>query len=91
MVKAEQFLWHVQTAVLSNQLLLARQIETRESKDFISLDHVHRVAARALWAASQIPEEVSASEAARDFCSLAFDNLWKEGDIRPEWLLGMPL
>ncbi|WP_321290877.1 hypothetical protein [Alcaligenes phenolicus] len=90
MTKAEQFLWCVQTALLSNQMGLSRQFETQKINEFLGLRHVHSVTRRALWAASEIPEEMSPSTAAEEFCGHAFDNLWSEGKDCPEWLKGMP-
>lgn len=90
MTKAEQFLWCVQTALLNNQLMLSRQVETNRIKEFLDIKHVHLVTTRAIWAAQIIPESVSASEAAEQFCEIAFDNLWHEGKNRVEWLAGMP-
>ena len=90
MTKAQQFLWCVQTALLNNQLLIARQIETKQTVEFGSMRHIHSVAERAIWAAAQIPESLSAVDASRQFCEYAFDNLWSEGKERPAWLEGMP-
>ena len=90
MTKAEQFLWCVQTALLNNQLMLSRQVETNKTKEFLDIRHVHLVTSRAIWAAQFIPESISASKAAAQFCEIAFDNLWHEEKGRAEWLEGMP-
>ncbi|MGE8451420.1 MAG: hypothetical protein ACN6OP_12525 [Pseudomonadales bacterium] len=90
MTKAEQFLWCVQTAFLNNQLLVARRMETIETAQFGAIGHVHSVTARAIWAASHIPDSLSADQASREFCGFAFDNLWKEGMSCPDWLVGIP-
>lgn len=90
MTKAEQFLWCVQTALLSNQLKLSRSFETKQTNEFLGLRHVHNVNRRALWAATEIPEAMSPADAAVEFCEQAFDNLWTEDKACPEWLKGMP-
>lgn len=90
MTKVEQFLWCVQTAFLNNQLLVARGMETVETAEFGGIRHVHSVTARAIWAASKIPNSLSADQASREFCDFAFDNLWKEGKSCPDWLVGIP-
>ena len=90
MTKAEQFLWCAQTALLNNQLMLSRQVETNKTKEFLEIRHVHVLTTRAIWAAQIIPESMSASEAAAQFCEIAFDNLWHEDKSRVEWLAGMP-
>lgn len=91
MTKSEQFLWCVQTALLNNQLQLSRQMETKVLSKHLGIEHIHLVTARALWAASMLPESLSASEASLEFCKYAFDNLWEEGQSRPEWLVGIPV
>ncbi|WP_041937501.1 hypothetical protein [Bordetella avium] len=91
MTKAEQFLWCVQTAFLNNQLLIGREFETPKTAEYLGINHVHLVTERAIWAAQHIPEGMSASQAAKEFCSFAFDNLWKDGISGPDWLRGIPL
>ncbi len=90
MTKAEQFLWCVQTALLSNQIGLSRQFETTRTNEFLGMRHVHNVSRRALWAATEIPDSMPAADAAVEFCEHAFDNLWSDGEDCPEWLKGMP-
>jgi len=76
MTKQEQFLWVVQTMCLANAINLASRPERAEeyrteisaSGSFITMDEAVR-------ASERIPDDLTASEAANEFCSFMFRNL----------------
>jgi hypothetical protein len=76
MTKQEQFLWIVQTMVLANAINLTSvpgradeyRTEISASGVFITMDEAVR-------ASGMIPDSLSATEAANEFCSFMLKNL----------------
>lgn len=85
MTKAEQFLWCVQTAILSNQIALSREFETRDVAGQLSFNALDRQLALAVAAAACIPEDMTVREAVRDFCLLHIERLWSSDYKASEW------
>ncbi|MFF7060743.1 hypothetical protein ACFY89_29040 [Achromobacter spanius] len=86
MTKAEQFLWRVQTAILSNQLALSREFETRDVAGQLSFNQLDRQMALALAAAAYIPANVSVRDAVRDFCLVHIERLWSSDYKAADWM-----
>ncbi|MDX3877064.1 MAG: hypothetical protein QHC81_01130 [Achromobacter sp.] len=86
MTKAEQFLWCVQTAILSNQVALSRELETRDVAGQLSFNALDRQLALALAAAACIPADVSVREAVRDFCLVHIERLWSSDYKAADWV-----
>lgn len=84
MTKAEQFLWCVQTAILSNQVALSRELETRDVAGQLSFNALDRQLA--LAAAACIPADVSVREAVRDFCLVHIERLWSSDYKAADWV-----
>jgi len=90
MTKAEQFLWCVQTAILSNQVALARQFETRDVTGQQSFTALDRTMALALIAAATIPEEMAVRDAVSDFCRLHIERWWYSDYEASDWARSLP-
>jgi hypothetical protein len=76
MTKAEQFLWIVQTTTLANAINLASVPEKAEEyRHVISASGVMGIAEDALKASQLIPEQMTAFEAADEFCTFMLSNL----------------
>lgn len=90
MTKAEQFLWCIQTAILSNQIALSREFETREVTGQLSFNVLDRTMALALIAVATIPEEMPVRDAVRDFCRLHIERLWDSDYKASEWARSLP-
>lgn len=86
MTKAEQFLWCVQTAILSNQAALAREFETRDVAGQLSFKELDRQMALALAAAACIPPDVAVRDAVRDFCRAHIERLWSSDYQAADWV-----
>ena len=86
MTKQEQFLFIVQTAILANGITLSSQSKTREKyqKEF-SASGVLGMLDDAIYASSRIPRNMSAYDAAYEFCNFVFENLQTERAEAPEW------
>ncbi len=87
MTKQEQFLYVVQTLVLTNAIKLA----TGSPSDKKRLDYydVVNTMTVALSASERIPDDLSAGDAADEFCGNMLDNLRVGQDketLNPEWL-----
>ncbi|MDF3849437.1 hypothetical protein [Achromobacter denitrificans] len=90
MTKAEQFLWCVQTAILSNQIALHRQFETRDIAGQQAFSALDRTMALALIAAATIPEEMTVRDAVRDFCRLHIERWWYSDYEASDWARSLP-
>lgn len=76
MTKQEQFLWIVQTSILANAIHLSTDENlAREYLHVRSSTGVRFTMADAVEAAEKIPTDMSASEAADDFCIYMFENV----------------
>jgi hypothetical protein len=79
MTKQEQFLWVVQTMCLANAINLASNPERAdEYRTEISASGVFIRADEAIRASERIPDDLSPTEAAHEFCSFMFKNLRDE-------------
>lgn len=92
MTKQEQFLYIVQMTTLANNINLSTQKKETIAKyqHVISATGVFHVAQEALRVSEQIPEEISASEAANDFVTYFLDNQkdMEETNLKcPSWCL----
>ena len=84
--KQEQFLWLVQTIILSNAMgLRSGPEELRTFQDATTVVGLSHAAAEALLASERIPFELTASEAAIEFCSFVLENLRPAGSRCPRW------
>jgi hypothetical protein len=82
MNKQEQFLWIVQTTILANAVNMASTPEFAERyRHVISATGTGIVAEDAVRASGLIPEEMSATAAAKEFCTYMLTNL-KEAEER---------
>lgn len=93
MPKRGQFLLIVQTAVLANGVSLASQPELAETyRDEYSAVGVLDLMAEAVAAGERIPDEMSAAEAATEFCRYRLHHLRDAGEaagttaLFPHWL-----
>jgi hypothetical protein len=69
MTKPEAFLWFVQTAVITNAVQVGTgQPVSDLARVGTSVTAVLAVLEEALWASERIPDELSAFEAAHEFC-----------------------
>lgn len=74
--KAQQFLWTVQTVLLTNSVNLATHPEsTHFYRACFSATGIQIVADEALRASQLIPASLSVSEAASQFCTYMLSNL----------------
>lgn len=89
MTKQEQFLWAVQTTLLANSINLTTQPEIIDGKrHIISAAGMSNSVRAALAASERIPENLSAFEAAMEFCGWMMEN-WREKDaVMPDWFYG---
>lgn len=86
MTKQEQFLWVVQTMVLTNAVNLASTPESVEKyRSSISVTGSIVAAGEALRASELIPHDKSAVEAAHEFCCHTLPNLREKGARVPSW------
>lgn len=89
MTKQEQFLFIVQTAILANGINLSSTGESSEKyRHEFSASSVLGMLDDAIHASDNIPDNMSAYEAAREFCSFIFENLGEGGkaaDNPPAW------
>lgn len=80
MTKAEEFLWVVQTIILTNGINLATDPETNvRYRHVFSAIGVGGILNDALWAKDRIPDEMSAFDAAMEFTDLMLCNI-READ-----------
>ncbi len=93
MTKQDQFLFVVQTAILANGINLAAGADSDEKyRDVISATGVLGTLDEAIHASDRIPDNISAYDAAHQFCNFIFANLREanESDGKnldvPAWL-----
>jgi hypothetical protein len=76
MTKTEQFLWIVQTTTLANAINLASDPEYAEKYRIeVSATGALIIADEAVRASEMIPEDMTAFEAANEFCYFMLQNL----------------
>ena len=77
MTKQEQFLWIVQTAILTNGInLTATTPETAEKyRHVYSATGVLGTLDDAIYASERIPQDMSAGQAGHEFCHFMLQNL----------------
>jgi hypothetical protein len=79
MTKQEQFLFIVQTAILANGINLSSRAESSEKyRHEFSATGVLGMLDDSIHASDRIPDNMSAYEAAHEFCNFIFGNLRKE-------------
>ena len=76
MIKEDQFLFIVQTIILTNGINLSSQAEyAAKYRHVYSATGVLGLMNDAIYASKRIPEKMSAFEAADEFCGFMLDNL----------------
>lgn len=86
MTKQEQFLWLVQTIILTNAVNVASQPDyVQNFRHVVGAVGVSHTAREALWASDRIPAAMDASEAAGSFCEYMLHNLRTEEALCPSW------
>lgn len=76
MTKQEHFLWIVQTMILANAVNLASGAETRDRyRHEISATGAFMTMDEAVRASGMIPDDLSAAEAANEFCTSMLSNI----------------
>jgi hypothetical protein len=76
MTKQEQFLWMVQTTIIANGVNLASRPDSSEKyRHVFSASGVLSLADEAVNASERIPADMTAFDAANDFCSFMLKNL----------------
>lgn len=86
MTKQEQFLWAVQTIMLSNAINLSLDQESaKKQRHVFSGAGTMGLLHDALYASERIPDNLTAVDAANEFCGYMLSNL-RESDARlPLW------
>ena len=78
MTKESEFLFIVQTAILANAINLASDTKSKKTfRHVFSATGVLGTMNDAIYASKRIPNDVSACDAANDFCTFMFANLRK--------------
>jgi hypothetical protein len=87
MTKQEQFLFIVQTVILANGINLASSPDRAEKyRHEFSATGVLGTLDDAIYASDRIPDNLSAHEAAHEFCNFVFTNLREANDLDvPHW------
>lgn len=89
MTKQEQFLWAVQTLLLTNSVNVTTQPGFNEAKrHIVSTTGVSNSVRAALAASEKIPADLSASDAAMEFCRWMLENLREDSAKMPAWIYG---
>jgi len=75
MTKQEQFLWIVQTAILANGIRLASRVSNTDldRDDYLTVG-ARELMADAIEASAMIPADMTARDAADDFCLWMINN-----------------
>jgi hypothetical protein len=73
MTKQEQFLWVVQTLVLVNAGDIGRRFRASHLEN--TAEGVSLILSEAIFASERIPDDLSAADAAMQFCENMFSNL----------------
>ena len=85
MTKAEQFLWIVQTTIIANSVNLATRADADANRHVFSASGVLGTAGDAIQASARIPDDMTAAEAAAEFCGYMLENLRQKSAQVPGW------
>ncbi|MGZ0002892.1 hypothetical protein [Burkholderia gladioli] len=86
MSKQEQFLWAVQTIMLSNAINLSLDTDKAKSmRHVFSATGVMGTLHDVVYASERIPEALSAVDAANEFCGYMLENLREAEAKVPVW------
>ncbi|TDA48102.1 hypothetical protein [Burkholderia pyrrocinia] len=86
MSKQEQFLWAVQTIMLTNAVNLSLDAhEAKQKRHILSATGVMGTLHDVLYASERIPESLTAVDAANEFCGYMLENLREAGAKVPAW------
>lgn len=89
MSKQEKFLWAVQTTLLANSIYLTTKPEQIKGKGhIISATGMSNAIRAALASSDRIPAELSAFDAALEFCGWMMENWREENEKMPAWVYG---
>ncbi len=91
MEKQQQFLWIVQTMILTNSINLASIPEEADKyRHSISYTGAGFVMCEAVWASERIPDEMEARDAAHEFCTYMLANLREQDEKATSEKLTVP-
>ncbi|MFY4713447.1 hypothetical protein ACVCH0_01040 [Burkholderia glumae] len=86
MSKQEQFLWAVQTIMLSNAINMSLDTDKATGmRHVFSATGVMGALHDVVYASERIPEALSAVDAANEFCGYMLANLREDGAKIPVW------
>lgn len=83
--KKFQFIITAQTAIINNATNLALEEDAKETRHIFSATGTLIIMDQLFQAAENIPDELSAFEAANEFVGYFCDNLREEGSKLPRW------
>lgn len=96
MTKQEEFLWLVQTVILANAIDITVNRNAPRYAHEIDAAKVLGIGSTALMASRRIPPEMSASDAATEFCFYMLEHLRHAAEAAegrsaacPEWFRGL--
>jgi hypothetical protein len=92
MDKQQKFLWAVQFYTIQNSINLSLdQDKLRDSRHLVSFTGIDHVIMEALRVVEKIPDDLSAYEAALEFCEFMLPNIREADDIKlPAWVARPP-
>ncbi|WP_432735554.1 hypothetical protein [Ralstonia solanacearum] len=86
MSKQAQFLWAVQTILLTNAINLSLEPEeAKKTRHIFSATGTMGTLHDALYASERIPDDMTAVDAANEFCGFMLENLREPGMDVPRW------
>jgi len=85
MNKQEEFLFIVQTLILTNGINLSLDDDAKKNRHLFSVAGVTVMLYQAIDASKKIPDNMTAMDAAKEFCFYMLDNLREEGTKVPGW------
>lgn len=86
MSKPEQFLWAVQTIMLTNAINLALEPEeAKKTRHIFSATGTMGMLHDVVYASERIPEDMTPVDAANEFCGYMLENLREPGAKVPTW------
>lgn len=86
MSKQAQFLWAVQTIMLTNAINLALEPEdARKQRHIFSATGTMGTLHDVVYASERIPDAMTAIDAANEFCGYMLENLRESGAKVPAW------
>jgi hypothetical protein len=91
LTKQEEFLWIVQTMVLANALNTSTFTPiTPQKRILLSASGVFITMDEAVRASGMIPEDMTAAEAANEFCTFALENLREDEETASGRTMDVP-